>query len=26
VIPGYLVGVGVRPERAPKFARRTPAR
>ncbi len=25
VIPGYLVGVGVRPERAPAFARRTPA-
>ncbi|GJF19587.1 oxidoreductase [Mycolicibacterium cyprinidarum] len=24
VIPGYLVGVGVRPERAPDFARRTP--
>ncbi len=24
VIPAYLVGVGVRPERAPKFARRTP--
>ena len=24
VIPGYLVGVGVRPERAPEFARRTP--
>lgn len=24
VIPGYLVGVGVRPERAPAFARRTP--
>ncbi|MCB0950372.1 MAG: FAD-dependent oxidoreductase [Mycobacterium sp.] len=23
-IPGYLVGVGVRPERAPAFARRTP--
>lgn len=24
VIPGYLIGVGVRPERAPAFARRTP--
>ncbi len=24
VVPAYLVGVGVRPERAPKFARRTP--
>ena len=24
VIPGYLVGVGVRPERAPDFARRAP--
>ncbi len=24
VIPAYLVGVGIRPERAPKFARRTP--
>ncbi len=24
VIPAYVVGVGVRPERAPKFARRTP--
>lgn len=24
VIPGYLVGVGVRPEHAPAFARRTP--
>ena len=24
VIPAYLVGVGVRPERAPTFARRTP--
>jgi 2-polyprenyl-6-methoxyphenol hydroxylase-like FAD-dependent oxidoreductase len=25
VIPAYLVGVGVRPERAPEFARRAPA-
>lgn len=24
VIPGYLVGVGVRPERAPECARRAP--
>ena len=24
VIPAYLVGVGVRPERAPAFARRSP--
>lgn len=24
VIPGFLIGVGVRPERAPAFARRTP--
>ncbi len=25
VIPAYLVGVGARPERAPRFARRTPS-
>lgn len=25
VIPGYLVGVGIRPERAPAFARRAPS-
>ncbi|MGB2921163.1 MAG: FAD-dependent oxidoreductase, partial [Mycobacterium sp.] len=24
VIPGFLVGVGIRPERAPAFARRAP--
>ena len=24
VVPAYLIGVGLRPERAPAFARRTP--
>jgi hypothetical protein len=26
VVPAYLIGVGLRPEHAPAFARRTPAR